>query len=254
MEEFAAYAHYYDLLYRDKDYRAEANFVLEALARAGRRPRSLLELGCGSGRHAFAMAAAGVEVWAVDRSESMLALARQRAPALPVDCPQPRFLPGDAGKLRLERSFDAATALFHVMSYQTSEDEAMAVFDGVGRHLERGGLFFFDFWHGPGVLRDPPGERVKVMEDDSMRVERTARPAHRVRDNLVEVRYSLRVHDKIEGGDECLEETHRLRYWFLPELRRLAECTGLAVAGCGAWMTGEPPGPDAWYAWMALRA
>lgn len=254
MGEFAAYARYYDLLYRDKDYEAEAAFVLDAFDRTGCRPRSLLELGCGSGRHACAMAARGVEVWATDRSESMLALARRGASSLPADCPRPRFLPADARELRLDRSFAAAMALFHVMSYQTSEDDAMAVFSGVKRHLEPGGTFFFDFWHGPGVVRDPPGERCKTVEDDSVRIERLARPTHRTGDNLVEVRYSLRVHNKVEGGDEDVEETHILRYWFLPELRRLAKCAGLAVAGCGAWMTNELPGPDSWYAWMGLRA
>jgi len=45
----------------------------------------ILDLGCGTGRHTLRLAAAGAIVTAVDFSEGMLARARDRAGALPID-------------------------------------------------------------------------------------------------------------------------------------------------------------------------
>ena len=49
---FAKYALCYDLLYRDKDYAAEAGYVGRLIRSATPAARSVLEFGCGTGRHA----------------------------------------------------------------------------------------------------------------------------------------------------------------------------------------------------------
>jgi len=48
---FERYAAYYDLLYRDKDYAAEVDYVLHTLHEAAPQIKAVLELGCGTGRH-----------------------------------------------------------------------------------------------------------------------------------------------------------------------------------------------------------
>ncbi|MDR3175249.1 MAG: class I SAM-dependent methyltransferase [Desulfovibrio sp.] len=250
MTAFGSYSLYYNLLYSDKDYAAETRFMLEALDGAGCRPRSLLDLGCGTGRHALALAAGGIEVTGVDISETMLTMGRESLRERP-DA-KVALLRGDARTVRLGRAFDAVSSLFHVMSYQTGEEDALAVLETARLHLEPGGCFFFDFWHGPGVLRDPPTNRLKVMEDASIRVERKAVPFMRTEDNIVEVRYTVDLLDR-RGGRERIEENHVMRYWFVPELRRLARRSGFTCADCGAWMERSPPGPESWYAWMLLR-
>jgi hypothetical protein len=47
-QQFGSYARYYSLLYQDKDYAAEASFVLATLARHGSRPHTLLDIGHGA--------------------------------------------------------------------------------------------------------------------------------------------------------------------------------------------------------------
>ena len=74
---FGDYAHYYNLLYADKDYAGETAFVLGLLRRDGRNPQTLLDLGCGTGRHALEMAKHGVAVTGVDLSPTMLKWAGQ---------------------------------------------------------------------------------------------------------------------------------------------------------------------------------
>ena len=59
MSVFNHYARYYDLLYRDKDYAGEARFVHDQFAQHGLAAGRLLELGCGTGRHAVEFAKLG---------------------------------------------------------------------------------------------------------------------------------------------------------------------------------------------------
>lgn len=77
MSIFGDYARYYNLLYQDKEYAAETEFILECLTRYGGMPATLLDLGCGTGRHALEMARRGVCVTGVDMSATMLEMGRQ---------------------------------------------------------------------------------------------------------------------------------------------------------------------------------
>lgn len=84
----------------------------------------VLDVGCGTGTLAVAAALAGAEVVALDRSESMLALARDKAAAAGVAVDWRR---GDIGSLPLgESSFDIATATF-VLGELSEEMAALAV-------------------------------------------------------------------------------------------------------------------------------
>jgi SAM-dependent methyltransferase len=80
------------------------------LAMAGKlHGRSVLDVGTGTGRAAFLLAAAGANVTAVDASNEMLAVARQRALAGNLDVD---FREGDAHALRFsDRSFDVVVSL-----------------------------------------------------------------------------------------------------------------------------------------------
>lgn len=255
MTVFGDYARYYNLLYADKPYAKEVDFVLSCLSQAGAKPRTLLDLGCGTGRHALEMAQRGVSVTGVDMSETMLSMGKTAL----ADCPaaQAACLPamqyGDARTVRLGKTFDAVTSLFHVMSYQTTEDDALAVLTTAREHLKQGGMFLFDFWYGPGVLTDPPTNRERVLEDAHTRIERTATPVHHVADNVIDVQYHITLTDKSSGVQSRIEEVHSMRYWFMPELRHLAKLVGFAVNAEGAWMQDSAADLGTWNAWMLLQ-
>ncbi len=238
MSVFHDYARYYNLLYRGKDYAGEAAFVFDMLKERARPPRTLLDLGCGTGRHAVEMARKGVSVTGVDMSETMLELGRESMAnfakeAFPASVPELRR--GDARTVRFGRKFDAVVSLFHVMSYQNTEEDALAELITAREHLEPGGLFLFDFWHGPGVLRDLPECRERIFEDGDTRVRRVATPELRATENVVVVNYAMSITDRKSGRTTELREAHSMRYWFLPELRHLAKQAGLRVVDAGGW-------------------
>ena len=82
MPVFNAYARYYDLLYKDKDYRSEVNFVEARIREYAPSAKSLLDMGCGTGRHDIPLWEKGYAICGVDQSEQMLAMARAGAAAV----------------------------------------------------------------------------------------------------------------------------------------------------------------------------
>ena len=257
MKVFGDYARYYNLLYKNKDYASESRFVLDRLQDNGCTPRTLLDLGCGTGKHALEMAWHGMTVKGVDMSDTMLSMGKNEIQRITQNTQTAIILPelhqGDVRSIRLNQTFDAATSLFHVMSYQNTEEDALAELETAKQHLKRGGIFLFDFWYGPGVLTDPPVECDKIMEDDDTLVHRHASPRHRANDNIVEVHYTIKLTDKNTGAENELCESHSMRYWFMPELRYLARQCGFSVVGEGAWMQTGGASTHTWNAWMTVK-
>jgi SAM-dependent methyltransferase len=251
---FGTYAQYYDLLYKDKDYAREAAFIESLLRQNAPNARSVLELGCGTGAHAILLAAQGYSIHGVDLSEEMLEVARQRASALPIELSQQlSFSQGNARDCEFEQKFDAVLSLFHVVSYQATNDDLYAMFHNVARHLKPGGIFVFDYWFGPAVLTDRPAVRIKRMASNAIRVTRLAEPVIDVIASCVDVNYQVLVHDKATRAVTELTETHRMRYMFQTEIDMLARAVGFHVQSCGEWLTGRAPGSDTWGVYSVLR-
>jgi SAM-dependent methyltransferase len=241
MAVFGAYSKYYDLLYRDKDYASEARYIDELITRHRPGAKTLLDLGCGTGRHAALLAERGYTLSGVDLSEEMLTLARAANP-------NASFSQGDVRSVRLGRSFDVVLSLFHVMSYQTTNADLRAAFATVREHLAPGGLFVFDCWYGPAVLSDRPQVRIKRLEDAAIAVTRLAEPVMHPNDDLVDVNYQVFVRDKQTGSVEELRETHKMRYLFAPEVKLLLEDAGLRLTQLSEFMSEREPGFDTWNA------
>ncbi len=254
MSVFGAYAAYYDLLNAEKDYAGEAAYVEHLLRRAGSGPE-LLELGCGTGIHAALLAQRGFSVCGVDRSLSMLASATERASREPASvAARLSFRRGDVRTFRAASTFDGVISLFHVMSYQTSQDDLESAMETARAHLKPGGAFVFDCWYGPAVLTQRPARRVRHLESDLVDVTRVAEPEMHLDENVVDVVYQITVRQKGSGAEETITESHRMRYLFVPEVRAVLKRAGFALEGHEEWMSGRPAGLDTWSVCFVARA
>lgn len=249
---FDAYARYYDLLYRDKDYAAEAAYVAAAIRRRVPQATRILELGCGSGGHAEHLARMGFAVHGIDMSEGMVERALRRRAGLPAEVAQRlAYSLGDARSARVAGEFDAVISLFHVMSYQTSNADVQAAYATAAAHLRPGGAFVFDYWFGPAVLSQQPSTRVRRMEDDAIRVTRIAEPVLHAARNVCDVNYTLFIEPKPAGAIMQLAETHPMRFLFTPELA-LFEGQAWRDAEDRAWMGESAPGAGDWAAMRSV--
>lgn len=248
MTVFGPYSRCYNLLYRDKDYAGEAEYVHDLIRKHCPEARTVLDLGCGTGRHDLLLAGKGYAVTGVDRSSEMLNVARGQAEANGRSHTSTRlaFRQGDIRSVRLNQTFDAVISLFHVISYQTGNDDLRAAFATVQAHLTPGGVFIFDCWYGPAVLTDRPAVRIKRLEDEMITLTRLAEPVIYPNENLVDVNYHILIREKTSGEVEELRETHRMRYLFYPEIELLLREAGMVIVTAAEWLTDRRPGFDTW--------
>lgn len=248
MDNFQAYSHYYDLFYSDKDYPQEVEYMHHLLQKYQSGKYShLLELGSGSGRHAALFVERGYIVTGIEKSEEMAARAKAKNIAgfdLHV---------GDICDFHLEQKFDAAVALFHVISYLPENEKLIACLENVYKHLHEGGLFIFDAWYTPAVMAQMPEPRIKQLQNDSVDIMRVAQPLLDIPKNTVHVDYTIFVTDKQQDSYEVIKERHPMRHFGIPEIALLAKLTGFQLLHSEAFLTGQEPNLDSWGVCFILK-
>ena len=208
-------AEIYDLIYKDKDYKEECDFIEEIFRRFSPNPvRTILDGGCGTGGHAIPLVSRGYEVTGVDSSETMIEHAKEKAKKSNLS---PDFQVGDLRRFSLNKEFDACICMFAVMGYITETEDILSTMENIRKHLNKEALFIFDLWNGLAVLRILPSERVKIVEDKERRVIRIAQPQLDAFNHLCRVDYRLLITENNFLIDD-IEETHVVRYHFPREI------------------------------------
>ena len=247
----SAYSDAYDLLYSDKDYKAECDVIETLFHRYSKIPVStILDLGCGTGSHAFALSSRGYDVVGIDRSEGMLAVAQQR---LSNEKGKVRFQQGDIRTIDPGQQFDAALIMFAVLGYQVENNDVLSALQTARRNLKPGGLLLFDIWYGPAVLRERPSDRVKVIPTKTGKILRVASGELDVAHHTCDVRFRLW---KLAEGQVVteIEETHRMRYFFPLELSLFLSCSGFHLIRLGAFTDFDrDPDESTWSAMVVAQ-
>jgi len=108
-----------------------------------------LELGIGTGRIALPLAARGVPVYGIDLSEAMVARLRAKpgGEAIPVAI-------GDFSTTRVDGTFSLAYVVFNTIMNLTTQQEQVACFENVARHLRPGGCFVVEVGVPRGARRE----------------------------------------------------------------------------------------------------
>ncbi|MFC1940389.1 class I SAM-dependent DNA methyltransferase [Chloroflexota bacterium] len=218
---FDKYAEYYDLIYQDKDYEKECDFIEDIFAQhSAKQIKSVLDVGCGTGGHAIPLSKRGYKVTGIDSSAGMIKRAKEKSKS----ASNPDFKVMDLLKLNLDDKFDVCICMFAVMDYITQTEDILKTLRTIREHLVKDSLFIFDFWNGLAVLRTLPSVRVKSAEDKGKRVIRIAEPELDAFNHLCRVHYHLLILQNNTLLDE-FEETHTIRYFFPQErVHYLQDC------------------------------
>ncbi len=139
---YTVYAPHYDRQGLGQWSATLVTFILDTLLpRYGRRPRAALDLACGTGTAAVALATAGLAVVGLDRSAGMLAVARARAHEVGARC---QFVRADLRAFAFARPFDLIICAYDSLNYLTAPDELRRALANVRAALADGGLFVCD--------------------------------------------------------------------------------------------------------------
>ena len=130
-------AAYFDLA---PDFPRDIPFYLERVAPA----RTVLELGCGTGRVTVPLARQGEFLHGVDLSPAMVARCRQSLTGAGISSSRAVATVGDITQLDLQREFDFIIAPYRVFQNLATDAEVSGLFDSVRTHLAGGGRCFLN--------------------------------------------------------------------------------------------------------------
>jgi len=247
MNPFGKYSKYYDLLYHDKDYLREVEFISKLLDANMPNGLSILELGCGTGRHAAILAENKWFIDGIDISIDMLKAAESRKKMLPKDATDRlKFIHGDIRNFDTGKQYDVILSLFHVVSYLNSNKDISEMFDCVKKHLKPGGIFIFDYWYGPAVLSNKPMIKIKRINSLDFNITRLSEPTINPNTSLVDINYEIQIYDNNTQHIQLISEKHCMRYFFLNEIEQYLNQAGLNLLNSAEWLTGEEPGWNTW--------
>jgi SAM-dependent methyltransferase len=246
-------AQVYDAVYaKDHDYAGGAAKVLKLVRQAGdgRDPKSmsLLDVGCGTGRHLEQLAGEFASLVGVDQSEVQLAAAIDRlGPLIPLyqgDMLALGSIVGTDGGAGVAASFDVIICLFSSIAYLASGDELTAAIGEMARLLAPGGTLMIEPWLRPDVDRSF-GVLTYFANDADLKVARMCIP-RREDDVLVLDHHHLVARP---DGIEYYLEAHRLRMFseadFESAFRAAGvvarfDLDGLDAVGRGLWIATKP--------------
>ena len=163
MDAYHALAASYDRLTNDVDYEATVEFYMEILRREGVKPRTVVDLACGTGSVTAILARMGYPVLGVDMSEEMLTEAMGKV--MDMENP-PRFICQKLQELKLPRAVDMAVCALDSLDYITDPDDCKEAIWRTYKALNPGGIFIFDV-NTPEKLRAMDGQ-VFLDEDDDV--------------------------------------------------------------------------------------
>jgi SAM-dependent methyltransferase len=180
------------------------------------RCRTVLDAGCGSGRYAAELARLGFRVTGVDRSEELVAIARERAPRAVFDV-------GDLCTWTPADRFDAALCR-GVLNDCITDGERGGVVAGLRRAVRDGGVLVADVrdWE-PSVAHyreHPVFERRAVTERGLVEFRSTT--------EIESERRILRVRERISVDGVGADNAFAMRCWTRAEFEAALRDAGFA--------------------------
>jgi cyclopropane fatty-acyl-phospholipid synthase-like methyltransferase len=245
------YAEIFDLLHDAKSYAQEVDLVLSGLPE---KPKRLIDLACGTGRHLEEFRRRGVMVHGNDLSENMLKCAQQRlVKAGFEDCSMSAHPMQNLTRDLLKQEFDCATAFYTALGYLVQPAELQKFFLNLKTYLPVGATLFADFWSGQKMGREFSPSREKQAESTKWSVRRISHVTHRADCNALQVQFDFSVKNKEKGTESDFNETHLVRYHTLPEVENILAAHGFELTSAGPIFDSAAKIEEAWNFYISAR-
>ena len=140
-QSFTKVAEFYDELMRPVPYRMWVSYYLLLLSMQEVKPKSMLDMCCGTGTMSEFMYREGFEVEGFDLSADMIDVARSKAEKkkMPI-----RYEVADAATVDMGRQYDSVFSFFDSFNNITDLEQLQKSFESAYKHLVPGGSFIFD--------------------------------------------------------------------------------------------------------------
>ncbi|NGZ77791.1 class I SAM-dependent DNA methyltransferase [Saccharibacillus alkalitolerans] len=207
----------------------------------GAEGRTILEIGCGTGRTAIPLAEAGYTVTGIDLHEGMLELARRKAADKNAEV---EWIAGDIADLRLPSPAGFAYMTGNGFQHFLRNEDQDALLSAVSRNLRSGGVFLFDTrFPGAEELMQPESEQYWRAAAEGDGTETKLYTIARY-DAVTQIQHYTTIRRRADGSEERTRID--LRYTYPQELRRLLERAGFGIEGLYADWDRTPLHPGAY--------
>jgi SAM-dependent methyltransferase len=203
---------------------------------------SVLDLGCGTGLFAAALAQQGeVEVVGVDPAKAMLDIAARRPGGERV-----RWIEGDARDLRLDRRFDLVVLTGHAFQVFLTDADRAAVLATIACHLAPEGRFVFDSRNPRAqawMKWTPDHSRRRLDHPEIGKVEAWNDVSHDPATDIV----AYGTYYKVDGGERVYASRSKIAFPSQAQIAFLMDGAGLVVLEwLGDWSGGSftPTSPE----------
>lgn len=132
-------APYYDRLMEEVNYKGWIEYIKNIWILNHVKPKTILDLGCGTGTPTLYLLKEGYEVIGVDGSIEMLKVAREKLSSF-----NPLLFLGRFESFSLRSKVDLVISLFDSLNNLLKVNDLLQAFTCVGNSLRDGGLFVFD--------------------------------------------------------------------------------------------------------------
>lgn len=199
------YVENYELIYKDKPYQKEAEFVYKW----ANKPKTIVSLGCGLGKHEQHWCKS-CKVIAIDGSSEMIKRAYQHRNIVYLN-------ENIDDKLLKIPPKDCVVAMFNVLGYVLLEDCISYL------PIKKGGYFIFDIWDASKFTINPPKVEIKKFGFKY----RVAVPA-RISKRLIKINYFIVDQAPEEDVLESFE-THYVEGYFKKDIEDLCRKQGYKI-------------------------
>ena len=221
----------YELVYQDRD-EEEAEELVAFIERtvSPESGTAILDMGCGRGRHARALARRGYHVTGVDLSERAIEQAEKRAAEEGLDV---LYFRGDMRRPVCDCCFDGVINVFTAFGYFEDDQDHIRALRAMRRSLRPGGWFLQDYFNVPHILQN------LVPEDQDVRDHTEISQRRWVDDGRINKEITLRTN----GDEQTFRESVRL--FGMKDFERMYDEAGFDIVASYGDYDGNPYGERA---------
>jgi SAM-dependent methyltransferase len=205
------FAEIYDLLYSDKNYASEAQFI----ASRSIYKKNLLDIGCGTLNHSILLSNNFESITAIDQSNEMLLVANRKK----IDAGINNIVVtnNNLSDLPTEDKFDVVIMMFNVVNHVLTVGELIKLFQNCYDLSKENGKIFFDFWNGALYRINPPFEKtIKTVSGKDLNI--TVKTLSSIDQLEGIVRMKMEFEIRNNQGELRLEESEIVHKLWTPDV------------------------------------
>lgn len=202
----------------EEDAKKEVPFLITLFKKYG-KVRSVLDVGCGMGRHTYLLSKQGYTCEGVEPHPKMIEYAKEHYPGV-------IYKVNNMQNIKYKNKFDAITCIFSIIVFNKSNEEAIKTFRNFYRALKKGGIVIIETFNSISWLANNSFKK-HFLDIDRKRNQKTVLNEWINTNNQSYV--SNRVYYNLKNGRKIGSFTKESRMFFPLELKFFLESAGFKI-------------------------